>query len=53
MEEYPNFALQFQKKKFRNFFSVAKMSTEMEFWDINLSKDFCTILFTVPSTGGF
>jgi hypothetical protein len=29
--------------------------TEMEFWDLNLTKDlrvFCSMLFTVPSTGG-
>ncbi len=54
MEEYPNFALQISEKKFRNFFSVAqKSSKEMEFLDINFSKDFCSMLFTVPSTGGF
>ncbi len=30
-------------------------STEMEFLDINLTKErvFCTVLFTVPSLGGF
>jgi hypothetical protein len=31
-------------------------SPEMEFLDINLTKDcrvFCSLLFTLPSTGGF
>jgi hypothetical protein len=29
------------------------MSTEMEFFDINLAKTQVSMLFTVPSTGGF